>query len=189
MPLGRDLSALAWCRRTWVLGVPMGVALTGLAGCANRPPPAADATDLAGRMILQIGGTPSQPARQWSAGFELRGTARAGELDLTSPLGTLVAQARWQPGMVELSQGAERLRFDSLPDLARQLLGEAVPLEALFDWLRGRPEPQAPHEVTNSGFLQQGWDVDLTGLAAGTFTARRTSEPTITLRARLEGAP
>jgi outer membrane lipoprotein LolB len=140
-------------------------------------------------MILQIGASPSQPARQWSAGFELRGTARAGELDLTSPLGTLVAQARWQPGMVELSQGAERLLFASLPDLARQLLGETVPLEALFDWLRGRPEPQAPHEVTAAGFLQQGWDIDLTGLAAGTFTAKRSSEPTITLRARLEGAP
>ena len=189
MPRGSDLSALTLSRRTGVQGLALGVAVTSLAGCANRPPPAADATDLAGRMILQIGATPSQPARQWSAGFELRGTARAGELDLTSPLGTLVAQARWQPGMVELSQGAERLRFDSLPDLARQLLGEAVPLEALFDWLRGRPGPQAPHEATNSGFLQLGWDVDLTGLAAGTFTARRTSEPTITLRARLEGAP
>lgn len=167
----------------------LGVAVTSLVGCANRPPPAVSATALAGRMILQIGATPSQPARQWSAGFELRGTAHAGELDLTSPLGTLVAQARWQPGVVELSQGGERLRFDSLPDLARQLLGETVPLEALFDWLRGRPEPQAPHEVTNAGFVQQGWAVDLTGLASGAFTAKRTSEPTITLRARLEGAP
>lgn len=189
MPLGSDLSTLTWSRRSWVRGLGLGVAVTSLAGCANRPPPTASATALAGRMILQIGATPSQPARQWSAGFELRGTARAGELDLTSPLGTVVAQARWQPGMVELSQGAERLRFDSLPDLARQLLGETVPLEALFDWLRGRPEPQAPHEVTAAGFLQQGWDIDLTGLAAGTFTAKRSSEPTITLRARLEGAP
>ena len=189
MPVGSDLSRLTWSRRSWVLGLGLGVAVTSLAGCANRPPPAASATALAGRMILQIGASPSQPARQWSAGFELRGTARAGELDLTSPLGTLVAQARWQPGMVELSQGAERLLFASLPDLARQLLGETVPLEALFDWLRGRPEPQAPHEVTAAGFLQQGWDIDLTGLAAGTFTAKRSSEPTITLRARLEGAP
>lgn len=144
---------------------------------------------MAGRLILQIEAWQSQPARQWSAGFELRGTARAGELDLTSPLGTLVAQARWQPGAAELSQGAERLRFDSLAELARQLLGEAVPLEALFDWLRGRPEPQTPHQATTTGFLQQGWAIDLTSLAAGLFIARRASEPAITLRARMEGAP
>ena len=185
MSLWWDPIPLIAGRRTWALGV----ALTCLAGCASRQPAAVAVAPLAGRLILQIGASQSQPARQWSAGFELRGTARAGELDLTSPLGTLVAQARWQPGAAELTQGAERLRFESLPDLARQLLGEAVPLEALFDWLRGRPEPQAPHQATTSGFVQQGWAIDLSGLTDGLFIARRTAEPTITLRARLEGAP
>lgn len=172
-------------RRAWTLGV----ATTLLAGCATRQPPPPSADVLTGRLILQIGGSESQPPRQWSAGFELRGTARAGELDLTSPLGTLVAQARWQPGQAELLQGPEPMRFESLPELSRQLLGEAVPLEALFDWLRGRPAPQAPHQLTDSGFVQQGWSIEITGLAEGLFIARRTSTPAITLRARLEGAP
>jgi len=185
MPLGLVQAPLNARRRTWALGA----ALTCLVGCASRQPPGVEATALTGRLILQIGASQSQPARQWSAGFELRGTARAGELDLISPLGTLVAQARWKPGAAELSQGAERVRFDSLPDLALRLLGEAVPLEALFDWLRGRPEPQTPHQATTTGFLQQGWAIDLTRLTDGLFIARRTSEPTITLRARLEGAP
>ncbi|MFM8769974.1 MAG: lipoprotein insertase outer membrane protein LolB [Rubrivivax sp.] len=172
-------------RRTWATGV----ALTVLAGCATRQPPAAGVDVLTGRLILQIGPAASQPPRQWSAGFELRGTGRAGELDLTSPLGTVVAQARWRPGQAELVQASETIRFAGLPELSRHLLGEAGPLEALFDWLRGRPAPQAPHQLTSSGFVQQGWSVEITGLAEGLFIARRTSSPEIALRVRLEGAP
>ena len=172
-------------RRAWTLGV----ATTLLAGCATRQPPPPSADVLTGRLILQIGGSESQPPRQWSAGFELRGTARAGELDLTSPLGTLVAQARWQPGQAELLQGPETTRFEGLAELSRQMLGEAVPLEALFDWLRGRPWPALAHELTDAGFTQGGWVVDLTGLGAGTLTAQRPAAPALTLRARLEASP
>ena len=173
-------------RRTWAL---LGVATTVLAGCATHQPTARGRDVLTGRLILQIGASASQPSRQWSAGFELRGSASSGELDLTSPLGTVVAQARWQPGQAELLQGPETTRFEGLAELSRQMLGEAVPLEALFDWLRGRPDPQAPHQLTSSGFVQQGWNIEITGLAEGLFVARRASTPAITLRARLEGAP
>lgn len=186
MPLWLTADTLTMRRRPWTL---LGVATAVLAGCATRQPPASGRDVLTGRLILQIGASASQPPRQWSAGFELRGTARTGELDLTSPLGTLVAQAQWQPGQAELRQGPESMRFEGLAELSRQLLGEAVPLEALFDWLRGRPTPQAPHQLTNSGFAQQGWDIEIAGLAEGLFIARRTATPTITLRARLEGAP
>lgn len=186
MPMWLTAETLTIRRRTWAL---LGMATTVLAGCATRQPPPPGGDLLTGRLILQIGASGSQPPRQWSAGFELRGSARAGELDLTSPLGTVVAQARWQPGQAELLQGLESMRFEGLAELSRQLLGEAVPLEALFDWLRGRPAPQAPHQLTSSGFVQQGWNIEITGLAEGLFIARRTSEPAITLRARLEGAP
>jgi outer membrane lipoprotein LolB len=144
---------------------------------------------LSGRLGLQIGAYGSAPARQWSAGFELRGSPEAGELDLTSPLGTVVAQARWRPGAAELIQGSERRGFESLGSLALELLGEPVPLEALFDWLRGRPWPQQPHEATGNGFSQAGWAVDVSALSTGGLTARRAQEPTITLRARLDTAP
>ena len=167
----------------------LGVATAVLAGCATRQPTPPGGDVLTGRLILQIGASASQPSRQWSAGFELRGSARKGELDLTSPLGTVVAQARWQPGQAELLQGAESMRFEGLAELSRQLLGEAVPLEALFDWLKGRPAPQTPHQPTSSGFVQQGWNIEITGLPEGVFVARRASSPAITLRARLEGAP
>lgn len=174
-------------RRAWLTSL-AGVSL-GLAGCATRTPATAPPNTLSGRLLLQISPQGSEPARQWSAGFELRGSAQAGELDLTSPLGTLVAQARWQPGQAELAQGGERKRFADLADLSLQLLGEAVPLEALFDWLRGRPWPGASHVQTEAGFTQGGWLVDLTGLSGGTLLARRPAAPALTLRARLEASP
>ena len=159
-----------------------------VAGCGSVPAPVAGDT-LAGRLVLQISPGTNGPAQQWSAGFELRGSAQAGELALTSPLGTTVAQARWRPGQAELHQGGERRAFADLGELSRQLLGENVPLEALFDWLRGRPWPAASHERTAQGFVQQGWAVDLSGLGEGRLMARRDQAPAITLRARLEAAP
>lgn len=159
----------------------------GSTGCTTAP--VAGPQALSGRLGLQIGAYGSAPARQWSAGFELRGSPEAGELDLTSPLGTVVAQARWRPGAAELIQGSERRGFESLGSLALELLGEPVPLEALFDWLRGRPWPQQPHEATGNGFSQAGWAVDVSALSKGGLTARRAQEPTITLRARLDTAP
>lgn len=157
-------------------------------GCSTVPP-SENGDALAGRLVLQISPGASTPAQQWSAGFELRGSAQAGELELTSPLGTTVAQARWHPGQVELLQGGERRTFADLDELSRQLLGENVPLGALFDWLRGRPWPATGHERTALGFVQQGWAVDLSGLGEGRLTARRDRAPAITLRARLETAP
>ena len=159
-----------------------------VAGCGSVPEPVAGDT-LAGRLVLQISPATGTTAQQWSAGFELRGSAQAGELALTSPLGTTMAQARWRPGQAELQQGGERQAFADLGELSRQLLGEKVPLEALFDWLRGRPWPAASHEPTAQGFLQQGWAVDLSGLGEGRLTARREQPPAIVLRARLEAAP
>lgn len=171
--------------RRWAAIALLGALWAG--GCTTVSPERSDT--LSGRLALQIGAFGGSPARQWSAGFELRGTAQTGQLDLTSPLGTVVAQARWRPGAVELLQGGEHLQFDSLTALAQQLLGEPMPLEALFDWLRGRPWAQEPHQPTSSGFLQAGWAVDLSALAAGSLTARRSNEPAITLRARLDPTP
>jgi outer membrane lipoprotein LolB len=64
-----------------------------------------------------------------------------------------------------------------------------MPLAALFDWLRGRPWPGAPHEAEPDGFSQLGWRVDVRALGQGLLTARRPAEPAVTLRLRLEAAP
>ncbi|MBP6902281.1 MAG: outer membrane lipoprotein LolB [Burkholderiaceae bacterium] len=156
-----------------------------LAGCASLPAPDA-APALEGRLAVQIEG---QPERGFSAGFELRGHADAGRLDLNGPLGARAAQARWDRDGVVLDSGGQTRRFADLDDLAREALGESLPLAALFDWLRGQPWPARPHAARSdggAGFEQLGWRIDTSGQGEGRLVAQRLAPPTVTVRVRLE---
>jgi outer membrane lipoprotein LolB len=166
----------------------LAVAVLTLGACASAPPrPAADS--LAGRLVLQVSSTETEAARVFSASFELRGAPEAGQLDLLAPTGTVVARARWQPGgaQVESSQGTAR--YASLADLTQRTLGERLPMEALFDWLQGRPWPALAHQRLPQGFEQAGWVVDVSALGRGSIVARRDSRPVVTLRLRLDQTP
>jgi outer membrane lipoprotein LolB len=160
-----------------------------LGGCVQLPPRQGLPADLSGRLAVRVD---DQPVRQWSAAFELSGNARDGQLNLVSPLGTVLAQARWSPAQAELTTPEGTRRFDSLDQLGEQALGERIPLAALFDWLRGLPWAQAPWTApvdNSSGFVQLGWRVDLSRLAEGAVEARRDaapSAPAVTVRARLD---
>ncbi|MEN9417011.1 MAG: hypothetical protein RI988_631 [Pseudomonadota bacterium] len=166
-----------------------------MGGCASAPPgsthaPTAGEAAWAGRLGWQVAAAPGRPAQQASAGFELRGSAHRGSLELSTPLGTLIARVHWQPGGAELRTPDGSRSFDDLAGLSRAAFGgEEVPLQALFDWLQGRPSAQAPHEARGSGFEQLGWFVDVSTLASGVLTASRAAEPKVTLRIRLEELP
>jgi outer membrane lipoprotein LolB len=124
-----------------------------------------------------------------NASFELLGNPSTGRLELTSPLGTLVARASWQPGSVLLQTSDQERRFADLDELTRELLGEAIPVAALFDWLRGRPWAQAasqPLAGGAAGFEQLGWRIDLSRQPERALVATRLADPVVTLRARLE---
>ncbi len=158
-----------------------------LAACATpqRPPPGTDW--LAGKLSVRVEATDTRPERGLSSNFELRGDAERGELHLTSPLGTLVALARWAPGEATLSTPDGDTRFRDLDELARVALGEALPLRALPAWLRGRPWSGADSRGTVEGFEQLGWQVGLVRFAEGLLVVTRsTPAPAVTLRARLE---
>lgn len=121
-----------------------------------------------GRLAMTV---QSDPPQSFSAGFELRGTPDAGELQLTSPLGTSLATVVWLPGRAEMRQGGQVTRRGSLDELTTELSGTPVPVAALFGWLRGRTS-----EVP-------GWQADLSRQTEGRITARRISpEPTAELR-------
>lgn len=164
-------------------------AIAGLAatGCATAPPTAPDATAevLSGRLSVQVAAHAGQAARSVSADFDLRGGAEQGELQLATPMGTVLAQARWRPGEVWLKRSDGERRFESLAALADEVLGEPLPLDALFDWLRGRPWRGAPSARSERGFEQLGWTVDLQRWSEGLLTARRPSAPAVTVRAKL----
>lgn len=166
-------------RRAAVLAV--GAAL---GGCATVAPQSA--ADLAGRLAVRVDATPSTPSRSFSADFELRGDAERGLLRLAGPLGATLAEVRWLPGAAELSDNQGTRRFDALDAMTQELFGEALPLAALIDWLRGRPWPGAPSTRRDDGFEQIGWRVGLAGFAEGLVTASRERAPAVSVRARLE---
>jgi outer membrane lipoprotein LolB len=112
-----------------------------------------------GRLALQL---QSEPPEQWSAGFELQGSAQEGELLLFSPIGTTLARLSWTPQAARLEQGGQVTQGDNLSSLSERLRGTALPVAALFEWLAGRPA-DAP-----------GWQADLSGHAQGQLVAQRS---------------
>lgn len=144
-------------RRRWLAALALAAVL---AGCATPPrPPVGDETVWTGRLALKVD---SQRPQSFAAGFELRGTAQAGELLLTSPLGQTLAQVVWSPQGAELRQGDRVTRRGSLDELTTELTGTAVPVQALFDWLRGASTEAA------------GWQADLGAFTDGRIQARRS---------------
>jgi outer membrane lipoprotein LolB len=177
-------AALPATARVWLFAPAVASVLLLAAGCASVP--AAGGSMLSGRLSLQVAATETAPARGVNAAFDLRGSAEAGELRLSTPLGPQMAAARWSPGEVLLVTSQGEARFPDLAALAREALGEDLPLQALPDWLRGRPWTGAASMPQGEGFTQLGWALDLTRKAEGFIIATRAQAPAVTLRIRLE---
>ena len=158
----------------------------GAASCATRAPAPADAGWTSGRLSVQVAAYGPSPARSLSASFDLRGNGDRGELRLSTPLGTQLAAARWSPGEAWLDTPGGQARYADLDALAREALGEALPLQALPDWLAARPWPGAAHTPRVAGFEQLGWQVDLAGFRDGRIDVVREAAPRVQLRARLD---
>jgi outer membrane lipoprotein LolB len=142
----------------------------------------------AGRIAVRVEG---DAARSMSASFELRGDADAGLLELSSPLGTQLAQASWQRGRIQLATSDGVRLYPSLDELAGEAFGQPLPMAALFDWLKARAWPGAPATalVDEAGYTQLGWQVHLGRYDEGLIIANRAQpEPAITVRVKLDPA-
>jgi outer membrane lipoprotein LolB len=146
-----------------------------LAGCAQptlRPTPGGGPAPAywRGRLALRMETRPEPTS--FFANFELSGSAQAGELLLSSPIGTTVAQMHWKPQLALLRNNGQTRAFDSLDALAVEATGTDIPIAALFEWLQGRTAPA------------DGWQADLTQIQAGRLLARR-EHPTPAAELRL----
>jgi len=168
----------------------LAASLLALAACTTVPraPPASPSETLSGRLSIRVDADGATPARTLTAAFELNGGPQAGRLDLSTPLGSILAQARWEPGEVVLATPRGESKFADLDALTRQALGESVPVAALFDWLQGRPWPGAPSTpaAAGAGFVQLGWAVDLERFSDAWVTAQRDSPPPVTVRIKID---
>lgn len=175
-------------RASALLAVPL-LALV-LAGCSFLPREPAGADALSGRLAVKVDAAQGVAARSLSAAFELQGNADNGRLDLVSPLGSVLAQARWSPERVVLVTPKGESRFTDLDALTREVLGEPLPVVALFDWLRGRPWPGAASAATSPpaepGFAQLGWTVNLARFDEAWVEAKREQAPVVNVRAKLD---
>jgi len=143
--------------------------LLALAGCAVAPSrPEPSGPRWSGRLALQIEG---RPEGSFTASFDLRGSARAGELELFTPLGGTAAWLQWAPDRARLrAPGQPERQAASLNDLLVQATGTPLPVAALFDWLAGIPS------------VADDWQADLSGRAEGRLRARRLTAPAADLR-------
>jgi outer membrane lipoprotein LolB len=161
-----------------------------LAGCTTLPQERLPGDLISGRLSVRVEATEGAAGRALSAVFELQGNADQGRLDLATPLGTMLAQVRWLPGSATLATSQDTSPYPDLNALTTHLLGESVPIAALFDWLRGRPWPAAPStalpDATRAGFSQLDWQVDLTAFGDALVIARRDRPPAVTVRAKVD---
>ena len=170
-PSAHDTKPTQECRRR-VLALALSSALLA-AGCATPQLTPVDANAYwSGRMAIQV---LKNPPESLSAGFELQGSAQAGEMVLLSPIGTTLARLEWTPQGARLVQGQQQVDSPSLQRLGARLTGTELPIAALFEWLAGRPAEAA------------GWQVDLSAHAQGRISAeRREPSPGAVLRIALD---
>jgi outer membrane lipoprotein LolB len=175
-------------RRALALGL---LAISLLSGCASvgqRAPEGAET--ISGKLSVRVDATGATSARSESGNFELKGTPDEGQLNLSSPLGTVLAQARWSGQRAWLTTSQGETAYPDLETLTQEMLGERLPVAALFDWLRGRPWRGAASRANTApagpGFEQLGWSVDLARFGEGWITAQRAQVPVVTVRARVD---
>ncbi|KAF1018755.1 MAG: Outer-membrane lipoprotein LolB [Paracidovorax wautersii] len=161
-------------QRRAALAALAGAAAGLLAACATPTrtlPVTADSYWL-GRLSLQLR---TERAQGFAAGFELSGRPDRGELVLTSPVGTRIAEVHWTAQEAVLEQGGRRQAYASLDELITRLTGTAIPVPALFDWLQGKAT------------AVDGWSVDLSRQPEGRLSAvRQWPEPVADLRIVIE---
>lgn len=173
-------AAAAWLLAASLLG--------GCASVGQRAPVGAET--ISGKLSVRVDASAATPARSESGNFELKGTADDGQLNLSSPLGTVLAQARWSGQKAWLTTSRGETTYPDLDALTQEMLGERLPVAALFDWLRGRPWPGASSQIhsppAGPGFQQLGWSVDLARFGEGWISAQRDQIPVVTVRARVD---
>lgn len=164
--------------RAWTRTTTTAVLLFSLllAGCALPPESIKskleDASPWRGRLAIRVDADQTQ---SFSAGFELSGSALAGEMTLYNPLGGTAAVLTWDTQMATMRINGTVQRFQSLKELINRAVGTEVPVHALFSWLAG--------DIVAA----DGWNPDLSQHANGRITAKRTNPaPAVELRLVLD---
>jgi outer membrane lipoprotein LolB len=177
-------------RRRRLLWAAASALATLLSACiTTRPARRQGEQDISGRLALRVDAFGSAPAQSLSAGFVLQGSSQAGRLSLSGPLGILLVLVQWSAEQAVLRTQDDEHTFANLDALTQHLLGQSLPIAALFEWLRGQPWAEAPSTPSSApspaGFSQLGWQVDTSRSQAGLLIAERAEPPWMQIRAKI----
>ena len=138
-----------------------------LCGCAAPPKPAStvEAPAWSGRLSIKIDATDTTALQQTSAGFTLKGSAAAGQLDLFTPLGGKAAEVIWGAGFATLGDGKTSQKFPNLEAALESVTGTKIPVANLFDWLQGKQDKALEASM--------GWEADLSRFTEGRLILTR----------------
>lgn len=141
-----------------------GVALF-LVSCAAVPPATLPpgSFSIVGRVAVRYGDEAASGRIAW------RHSDADDDLLISTPLGQGVAEITRRAGVYTLATtSGERYSATDPERLTRQVLGYALPLDGLPDWVQGRPE-QGVEAVTRydgerlAELRQRGWLIDYSG--------------------------
>lgn len=174
--------------------------LTALGACSTwQPPPLAQSMPansaanvaqqarFAGHLSLKLQAFEGKSAEGGSFHFDLQGNTTAGVLDISTPLGTMVASVRWSPENANLLTPDGQQVYASIDALLTQAVGEALPIATIMQWLKGQPDPSLPStwadastsSTAGTRFEQAGWQVDIADLPSGVLHAIRDPQPSV----------
>ena len=141
------------------------VAALLLASCATVPPETLPpgSFSLVGRVAVRYGEEAASGRVAW------RHSPAADELVISTPVGQGVAEITRRDGVYTLvAATGERYTATDPERLTQQVLGYAVPLDGLPDWVQGRPAPGVAAVTRYDGdrlaeLRQRGWLIDYSG--------------------------
>lgn len=156
--------------QVWIRGLGLLGLLLLLASCATpgRIGGSGPAFERAGRFAVNL--QPAHGAPQAvQGGYAWRDDGQRLLLDLSTPLGNVLARVDVQPGMASLQQSNGQHDVAQSPDgLVALVWGHPMPVSGLRDWFQGRTLAGAPvSDLTEDAqgrpqsFVQQGWQVRL----------------------------
>lgn len=149
---------------SWLLGIAISATLAGCAAPA-RIGGEAPAFERTGRFAVNVNDPAGSPEAV-QGGFAWRDTGRRLQIDLVNPLGSTLARVTVDEGGAMLQQADGKIeRAHDADALLAKVMGTALPVSNLRDWLRGRPgrgDTQAMERDAEGrilSFVQGGWEL------------------------------
>lgn len=149
----------------WLPPIVAALAAHLVAGCASLAPEPlpTDVFSIVGRVAVRYGDEAASGRVAWRHG------AATDDLLISSPLGQGIAEITRRDGVYTLVTGKDERFSAADPErLTEQVLGWALPLGGLPDWVQGRAQPGSSAEPRYHGgrlaeLRQLGWTIEYSG--------------------------